>query len=402
MSPEFDLVIVGGGVQGVGVLQAAAAAGHAALLIESRGLASGTSSRSSKLIHGGLRYLETLQLSLVRESLAEREILLGIAPHLVHLVPFFIPVYDTTSRRPWQIRAGLSLYAALGGLDRDARFATVPEAEWDALDGLATDGLRAVFRYNDGQTDDAALVRAVAASARELGAELALPAELLAAERSDDGAGWRVRYSRADGEREVTARALVNAAGPWVNRVAELVRPTPPTRRLDLVGGTHIELSGTLRRGVYYTEAADRRAVFSIPWKGHVMVGTTETDFPVGRDPREVAPTEDEVDYLRATFARHFPGRSPELLGAWSGLRVLPHGAGDAFDRPRDVTLVTDTDGGAGGTPRYLALYGGKLTGYRATAQKVLGRLKRALPSRSARAETATLRLPPDPEGISG
>ena len=154
---EFDLVVIGGGIQGAGVLQAAAAAGWRAALVEERALASGTSSRSSKLIHGGLRYLESRQFALVRESLAERRTLLAIAPGLVQLVPFHIPVYQRTQRRPWQIRAGLSLYALLGDLEPSVRFEKLPRRAWEALDGLATDGLQAVFRYQDGQTDDAAL-----------------------------------------------------------------------------------------------------------------------------------------------------------------------------------------------------------------------------------------------------
>src|SRR5271163_1160515 len=132
---EYDVVIIGGGIHGAGVLQAAAAAGHSALLVERRALASGTSSRSSKLIHGGLRYLESFQFALVRESLRERAIHLRIAPELVELKPFFIPVYRDTRRRPWQLKLGLSIYALLGGFDAATRFGTVPLECWAALDG---------------------------------------------------------------------------------------------------------------------------------------------------------------------------------------------------------------------------------------------------------------------------
>jgi len=163
--PDTDVLVIGAGVQGVGVAQAAAAAGYRVVQLERAQVAAGTSSRSSKLIHGGLRYLETFQLRLVRESLRERAILLRIAPHLVELVPFFVPVYHDTTRAAWKVRSGLSLYALLGGLGAEARFQTVPQAAWETLDGLRTDGLRAVFRYMDGQTDDVALCRAVAASA---------------------------------------------------------------------------------------------------------------------------------------------------------------------------------------------------------------------------------------------
>src|SRR6202451_321472 len=140
---EYDVIIVGGGIHGAGVLQAAAAAGHSALLVEKRALASGPSSRSSKLIHGGLRYLESGQFSLVRESLRERAVHLRIAPDLVHLKSFFIPVYADTRRRPWQLKLGLWLYALLGGFDASTRFGAVPKSEWSSLDGLETAGLDA-------------------------------------------------------------------------------------------------------------------------------------------------------------------------------------------------------------------------------------------------------------------
>src|SRR6202171_250729 len=140
---QYDVVIVGGGIHGAGVLQAAAAAGHSAMLIERLGLASGTSSRSSKLIHGGLRYLESGQFALVRESLRERAINLRIAADLVELKPFFIPVYRDTRRRPWQLKLGLWMYVVLGGFDASTRFGTVPKREWSSLDGIETQGLEA-------------------------------------------------------------------------------------------------------------------------------------------------------------------------------------------------------------------------------------------------------------------
>lgn len=384
-----DVLVVGGGIHGAGVLQAAAAAGWSAILVEERALASGTSSRSSKLIHGGLRYLESGQLALVRESLAEREILCTIAPELVKLVPFYVPIYRSTSRRPWKIRAGLSMYALLGSLARDAWFQRVPRREWDALDGLSTDGLQHVFRYNDGQTDDAALTRAVVRSACELGAQAWVPARFEKARAcADEPAGYDVEVSDASGVRRVRARALVNAAGPWVNFVRGRIEPRPSGFDVELVAGTHIELATRLERGIYYAEAPrDRRAVFAMPWKGRTLVGTTET---VWRgDPRAVAPTADEVEYLCETFARYFPRTSVDVVDSWAGLRVLPKGPGTAFDRPRETTLVVDDVQ----RPRMVAIYGGKLTGYRATAEKVVERLRDGLPVRERRGDTAELRL---------
>ncbi len=395
-SPK-DVLIVGGGIQGVGVAQAAAAARHSVLLLESHTIASGTSSRSSKLIHGGLRYLESKQFGLVRESLKERETLLKIAPHLVKLVPFYLPVYRTTTRSPWTMRLGLSLYSLLGGLGKSTRFKKVPEREWHTLDRILPSGLLRVFQYSDGQTDDAALCRAVLRSAREMGADVALPAEFLSATREADM--WRVKY-RVEGEqREVLARVLINAAGPWVNGVLDRVTAewgsTPPRREIDLVAGTHIELEGEVTRGIYYVEApSDQRAVFVIPWKGHTLVGTTEQPFE--GDPRKVAPTPEEIEYLESTLHHYFPEHTGKRTDAWSGLRVLPRGEGKAFHRPREVMLMPD-DAKA---PTLVSIYGGKLTGYRHTAQRVMKLLQRTLPQHTLLADTAKLRLPdPDSPG---
>ena len=386
-APDTDVLVIGAGVQGVGVAQAAAAAGHRVLCLERTHIAAGTSSRSSKLIHGGLRYLESFQLKLVRESLRERQILLRIAPHLVELVPFFIPVYHDTSRGPWTIRAGLSLYALLGNLRADARFQAVPRPAWPTLDGLNRDGLRAVFRYQDGQTDDAALCRSVAASAAELGAVVLEGAEVVGA--NHDAQGWRVRYQIDSEVRELVARVVVNATGPWANRLLDRVTPAPARREVELVSGTHLELPGRLGQGIYYAEAPqDQRAVFFMPWKGHVLVGTTEA--PYDGDPATIAPTAGEVTYLREVTRHVFPDLDDEPLDAWAGLRVLPRAVGRAFHRPREVLLAEDR----ASRPTFVTLYGGKLTGYRATAERVLRRLAPSLPKAERLADTASLTLP--------
>src|SRR6185436_2868679 len=190
---NYDLLIIGAGIHVVGVAQAAAAAGYSVLLLEKTALAAGTSSRSSKLIHGGLRYLESGQLRLVRETLHERATLLRIAAELVRLVPFYIPIYRKTRRRPWEITIGLALYAALGGFSPASRFTRLPRHDWPTLDGIDTHELECVFRYYDAQTDDAALTRAVMRSAQSLGAELQMPAEFVAASRNDSG-NWDIDY----------------------------------------------------------------------------------------------------------------------------------------------------------------------------------------------------------------
>ncbi len=386
---DYDLVVVGAGIHGAGVAQAAAAGGWSVLLLEERGIAAGTSSRSSKLIHGGLRYLETARFGLVRESLAERRILLAVAPHLVRLVDFHIPVYRETSRRPWKLRSGLSLYALLGGLGADARFETLPRSQWAALDGLDTGGLQAVFRYRDGQTDDGALTRAVVRSAEDLGAQTQLGARWLSAQR--DGDAYVVHWSVGGRVAECTAGTLVLAGGPWTADLQSRSSPVGPKPQVELVAGTHLEVSGQITKGIYYVEAPeDRRAVFVMPWRGHTLVGTTERAWT--QAPEALEPSAEEVLYLGQCLERHFPQHPAEYIDAWAGLRVLPRdgGATSATGRTREVQLAVDDPQSV----RRVAIYGGKLTGYRATAQKVLERLRPALPARPPKADTATLRLP--------
>ncbi len=379
--PAYDVVVIGGGIHGAGVAQAAAAAGHSVLLLEREAIGSGTSSRSSKLIHGGLRYLETLQFGLVRESLREREILLRIAPGLVRRVPFYIPVYGATRRSRWTIRAGLSLYALLGG----AGFESVPRAHWEGLDGLDTRGLRAVFRYEDAQTDDRLLTQAVMRSAGALGAELRCPANFLSAIRNE--AGFRVHYLDRDGEQSCQALTLVNAAGPWANTVLERIAPRPATLAIVLVQGAHIVVEGTVQRGVYYVEAPrDRRAVFVMPWQRQTLVGTTETFYR--GDPAAVHALPEEISYLRETLQHFFPRHPARVLDSFAGLRVLPQGSGTLFHRSRETLLHADDPE----RTRLITVYGGKLTGYRATAAGVLRRLRKSLPARAA-ADTSKIIL---------
>jgi glycerol-3-phosphate dehydrogenase len=389
----WDIVVVGGGIHGVGVAQAAAAAGHRVLVLEKQGLASGTSGRSSKLIHGGLRYLESWELSLVYECLHERALLLRLAPDLVRLERFHIPIFRNTRRRPWVIRAGLGLYALLGGLARQVRFETVPRSRWGELDGLVTRDLEAVFRYQDAQTDDALLTTAVMHSAIALGAELAVPARFCGAELSGDG--YAVRY-RIDG-RETTCRArvLVNAGGPWANLVLDTVAPAQQVLAVDLVQGAHILVEGNLEGGIYYVESPrDGRAVFVMPRGERTLVGTTEVRFRGHPDDVRALPAEKRylARVLRRYFPRFLPAGPAGILDAWAGLRVLPAGPGHAFHRSRETVLWVDRKA-SNGSPRLLSIYGGKLTTYRATAQKVMDRIAPALPTRRPVADTRRLRL---------
>ncbi len=387
---EYDVIVVGGGIHGAGVLQAAAAAGHSGLLIERRAIASGTSSRSSKLIHGGLRYLESGQFALVRESLRERAVHLRIAADLVELKPFFIPIYADTRRRPWQLKMGLSVYALLGGFDPSTRFGSVPKRDWPKLDGLETRNLDDVIRYYDAQTDDAELTCAVVDSARSLGGELAMPANFTTASLTDDGV--TVTFACGGASTDCRARVLVNAAGPWAPSIARAIRPAIPIPDVDLVQGTHIVLPLRLASGIYYVESpSDGRAVFVMPWQGATLIGTTET--PYRGDPDRVQPLPEEEEYLLAVARHYFPALSgmtrADILRRFAGLRVLPAASQAAFDRSRESIFTTDRDP----YPRVVGIYGGKLTSWRAAAAHVLERIAPSLGAKPRRAATDQLLL---------
>ncbi len=387
---QYDVVVVGGGIHGAGVAQAAAAQGHTVLVLEQTSLAAGTSSRSSKLIHGGLRYLESAQFNLVRECLHERALLLKNAPDLVELKPFYIPIYSETSRPAWQIRAGLSLYSTLGGLSGDTRFKIVSKRDWNQLDGLDHQDLKKVFRYYDAQTDDKLLTEAVMRSAQSLGAELEMPAQLVEAER--DNHSYIVRYQKNGEQIEFRAGLLINAAGPWVNDVLNKVTHKVSRLAVDLIQGTHIILEGSVNQGIYYTEAPeDKRAVFVMPWKGKIMVGTTESFYH--GNPAKVHPLTKEKNYLLQTLGYYFPKYRhhslQDIVDSFAGLRVLPRIEGSAFSRPRDTIFHTDR----ADDPRLVTIYGGKLTAYRATAEKLMNEFRHVLPDRQAVADTKNLAL---------
>lgn len=384
-APDFDIVIIGAGIHGAGVAQAAAAAGYSALVLEQYAEpAQATSSKSSKLIHGGLRYLESGQFHLVYECLQERENLLRNAPHLVRLVPFHIPIYRETTRRPWKIWLGLLLYSMFSR----KRFHRVPPEEWNQLDGLKTEGLDAVFAYYDAQTDDAWLTRSVLASAKQLGAEIITAATFTQAKLVENSC--EITFQHDAGHEAVTAGVIVNAAGPWVNNVLDKIEPSPTNMEIDLVQGTHIIVPGTVSHPYYLESPKDRRAVFVMPWKNQVLIGTTENDYQ--SDPANVCPLDSEINYLLEIYNHYYAKQlTPrDVIGAFTGLRVLPGGEGAAFNKSRDTHLCVDRPA----RPRLVSIYGGKLTSYRWTSEKLLNRLAKALPKRKRLADTRFLKLP--------
>ncbi len=392
MTKHYDICIIGGGIQGCGVAQAAAAAGYKVLLLEQSGLAAATSSRSSKLIHGGLRYLESAQFGLVAESLHERELLIKNAPGLVKRVPFYIPIYKHTSRRSWKVFMGLSLYAILGQLKAQACFRKVPATKWQQLDGLNEHELQAVYQYSDAQTDDVQLTRAVMYSAVQLGADWVCPASFKFAEYQADQ--YRVVYTEQDNELEITSRVLINATGPWHNEVQKRITPRIKVPDIELVQGAHIVIKQPAPRGVYYVESpSDRRAVFVTPWYQQTMIGTTETHYQ--GDPAKVVPTEHELDYLQNIARHYFPAYDDSIISSFAGVRVLPVSDKSMFNRARDTLYITDQT-----LPGYVGLMGGKLTGYRSVAEKTLNKVKGYLGDGTEIIKTSSIHLDIAPDSF--
>lgn len=375
----LDVAVIGGGIHGAGVAQAAAAAGYSVAVLEQRFVGAGTSSRSSKLIHGGLRYLEQGQFALVRECLRERTLLLRNAPDLVRLVPYHIPIYRHTGRSRAEIATGLSLYFALAGGGEAAKFSLVRRNQWRSLDGIETKNLLAVFRYFDGQTDDIALTQAVMNSAIDLGAQLYVPAQFTHASLGDDHV--LIQYQHKGKLGQLRARVLVNAAGPWVNNILREIDPPTPALQIKHVQGSHIVVSGKIDKGIYYLEApSDGRPVFVMPWQNdQILVGTTEHVFH--GNPANVRPSVEEKTYLLETLSAYFPAyrsaQSARIQSAFAGLRVLLSAPAELNDLPRDTIFHLDRNK----HPRMLSIYGGKLTAYRATAEHVMQRIAPSLPS---------------------
>ncbi|WP_281646845.1 glycerol-3-phosphate dehydrogenase [Parendozoicomonas sp. Alg238-R29] len=364
----YDLVIVGGGINGTGIARDAAGRGLKVLLCEQNDLASATSSASSKLVHGGLRYLEHYEFRLVREALREREVLLANAPHLVKPLRFRLP-HAPHLRPAWMIRAGLFLYDSL------AHRETLPGSKGVKLNGhspLKPDFTRA-FEYSDCWTDDARLVITNAISAKELGADILPRTRCTSAHRKNKG--WEVELETNSTKRSVTAKALVNASGPWVADFIENSLQAKPEYGIRMIKGSHIVVPVLHDDDeAYILQNADKRIVFVIPWQGKwSMIGTTDVEYT--GDPSKVAPDSDEVEYLIDIANRHFNKQisSDDIVYRFSGVRPLCNDeSNDPSAITRDYTLTVSQE-----SEQYplLNVFGGKLTTYRRLAESALKKL---------------------------
>jgi len=375
---DCDLLIVGGGVNGCGIARDAAGRGLTVLLVEQDDLAGHTSSASTKLIHGGLRYLEYYEFRLVREALIEREKLLGIAPHIIWPLRFVMPM-PPTGRPGWMIRLGLFLYDHLGGRG------SLPGSEGVSLKGPLgagiKPGLSRGFAYSDCWVQDSRLVVLNALDARERGADIRTRTRFLGATR--DGEGWAATLADAGGEHRVRARAIVNAAGPWVDHVVGAARGAHPERPPRLVKGSHIIVPRLfVGEHAYILQNPDKRIVFAIPYeRDFTLIGTTDVAWH--DDPAAPVISAEETAYLCESVSRYFetPVRPQDVVHSYAGVRPLfDDGSASASAVTRDYVLKLGEEEG----PQIVSVFGGKITTYRRLAEHALEKLAPFLPKMDA------------------
>lgn len=369
----FDLVVVGAGISGAGVARDAAMRGLKTLVIEARDVAYGTSSRSTRLIHGGVRYLEQGQVGLVYEALRERARLYSMAPHLVAPSRFLFPAYRGDRLPPWKLRAGLALYDFLSLYRGKGHRYLNPTKCLDREPLLEPQGLRGAVEYEDAVTDDATLTLSVLADARRRGAETLTHTAVESIERGEDG---HHAIALADGT-TVRSRATMIAAGPWTG---PRLLGAPGAKLLSLSKGVHVVVRAAdapVRRPVVVQVRGQRRILFVVPWGPRTYLGTTDTHYE--GDPGKSGIEDAEVEEILELCGRVLPGAnlSPDrVVGAWSGVRPLvrPEGADhDTVELARTHRIVENKIG-------VLALVGGKLTTYRAMAEEAVDRVLASLP----------------------
>ena len=386
MDAVYDLAVIGGGVNGCGIARDAAGRGFSVVLLEQDDLASGTSSAATKLIHGGLRYLEHREFRLVREALMEREVLWGIAPHIIWPLRFVLP-YQKGLRPAWMLRLGLLLYDNLGGRKRLPATRTLDLRRDEAGAPLKPGVFRKGFEYSDCWVEDARLVALNARDAADRGATILTRTKAKSATR--DREGWTLTLeARETGEtRSLRARALVNAAGPWVGQVLNTTLRQNTAAKVRLVQGSHIVVKKLYDHDrCYIFQNPDGRIFFAIPYEtDFTLIGTTDRDYD--GDPADVRATPEEVAYICQSASDYFakPIAVADVVWTYSGVRPLyDKGDGSAQAATRDYVLDLD---GAGSDAPLLSVFGGKLTTYRKLAEHALDLIGPHLPdpSRSSR-----------------
>ncbi len=371
-----DLLIVGGGINGCGIARDAAGRGLSVILVEMDDLASHTSSASTKLIHGGLRYLEYYEFRLVRESLIERERLLALAPHIIWPLRFIMPL-PPTGRPGWLIRLGLFLYDNIGGRRK------LPGSKGVSLKGPPFGGalreeVTRGFAYSDCWVEDSRLVALNAVDAAARGADIRTRTELVAIRRQDDR--WIATIRTGEGESDIAARAIINAAGPWVDKVLGAAPVASQERPPRLVKGSHIIVPRLFDGDqAYILQNRDKRIVFAIPYEtDFTLIGTTDVAFT--GEPGHPTISDEEVRYLCDSVNSYFakPTRPSDMVHSYSGVRPLyDDGSDDASAVTRDYVFKLGMDSG----PQILSIFGGKITTYRRLAEHALEKIAPFVPA---------------------
>jgi len=377
VSGMVDLFVIGGGINGAGIARDAAGRGLSVVLCEKGDLAEGTSSRSGKLVHGGLRYLEYYEFRLVREALIEREVLLRAAPHIIWPMRFVLP-HSPEDRPAWLVRLGLFLYDHLGGRKKLPGTRTL-DLSRDPEGTPLLDAYKLGFEYSDCWVDDARLVVLNAVGAAERGAEVLTRTAAISARR--EGNAWAIttREVTTGETRLFRARCLVNAAGPWVSDVIANVAGSNSSRNVRLVKGSHIIVPKFWTgANAYLVQNHDKRVIFINPYEGDkALIGTTDIAYK-GRA-EDVAIEENEIDYLIAAVNRYFKEklRREDVLTSYSGVRPLfDDGKGNPSAVTRDYVFDLDETGGA----PLLNIFGGKITTFRELAERGMHRLAHIFP----------------------
>ena len=375
MDPVFDLVIIGGGINGCGCAADAALRGLSVLLVEQDDIASKTSSSSSKLIHGGLRYLEHLDFRLVKKALNERQMLLKLAPHLVHPLPIVLP-HEKTMRPAWLLRAGLFLYDHLSRINKlpNSQFIR-RKAHSPWFTPLVTQ-LNKGFLFYDCVTDDARLTITNALQAKEHGATIMTQTALIKAETCNNQ--WKLTLqTQSSRPFQVTAKTVINASGPWVEPVNQLLH-IPLQHTMALVKGSHIVVHKLYEGNhAYLLQHDDHRVVFVVPYHGHTMIGTT--DLPLTGKLDDISIENTEIEYLFALIKRFFNKQLQlsDIINTWSGVRPLLSAIGkNPAALSRDYTYHY-----AAYPAPSVTLYGGKITTYRQLANEAIHSLRAVFPS---------------------
>jgi glycerol-3-phosphate dehydrogenase len=381
----FDVIVAGGGINGAGIALEAQRAGYRTLLVEREDFGAGTTSRATRLIHGGLRYLEHAELGLVYESLGEREALLRDMPHLVRPLELLLPVYDGDERAPWKVRAGLALYDALSFNKSLPRHRAVPLPELRRMvPALSRSGLRAAYAFHDAQVEFPERIVIETVRAFEHAGGTALN-HVAAARLVSPGGKLRAAVLRdacAGNEVEVPAPIVVNAAGPWVD---ELLRGSDAERHTPLIGGTKgshivVDWPRAAQPAIFAAARSDGRPFFVLPWYRYTLIGTT--DLRYDGDPSNAQATPQEVEYLLDETRRLFPDTAPQasdVLYTYCGVRPLPHSdAGDEAAITRRHFIVDHVK--RGGPEGLLSVVGGKLTNFRALSRMAVAAIRRRRP----------------------